>query len=280
MGWCTQAQLVYTNVSIPNPCHHTFMFSCMDTHTNLYMDTLWGFQVWTHNKLYHVWIHQLCMEFSCTDTHTQNCHICRFFMYVHTVWFTCMGFACMDTHTQMLCMDTHTTQAAFPNGPQSGPSGAHLGPNFAQLGPNRGPHGMLLGYIRFIPRFIMYGHTIRFSCIGPLLGLSSMGTHSNLMYGHTHYIYHSHTFLIYGHTTRFIMYGHPIIFSCVHPLLGLSSMDTHTKLMYGHTYYIYHSHTFLMYGHTTRFSMCGHTIRFSSITHYDVYPVWTHTQIS
>ena len=37
------------------------------------------------------------------------------------------------------------TQAAFPNGPQSGPSGAHLGPNFAQLGPNRGPHGMLLG---------------------------------------------------------------------------------------------------------------------------------------
>ena len=38
-----------------------------------------------------------------------------------------------------------TTQAAFPNGPQSGPSGAHLVPNFAQLGPNRGPHGMLLG---------------------------------------------------------------------------------------------------------------------------------------
>ena len=39
-----------------------------------------------------------------------------------------------------------STQAAFPNGPQSGPSGAHLGTNFAQLGPNWGPHGMLLGY--------------------------------------------------------------------------------------------------------------------------------------
>ena len=31
-------------------------------------------------------------------------------------------------------------------------------------------------YIGFITRFIMYDHTIRFSCIDPLLGLSSIDT--------------------------------------------------------------------------------------------------------
>ena len=51
----------------------------------------------------------------------------------------------------------HTTQAAFPNGPQSGPSGAHLGPNFAQLGPNQGPHGMLLGQTTYPDPMVAHG---------------------------------------------------------------------------------------------------------------------------
>ena len=49
------------------------------------------------------------------------------------------------------------SQAAFPNGPQSGPFGAHLGPNFAQLGPNRGPHGMLL--VLFVGKHRVSLHT-------------------------------------------------------------------------------------------------------------------------
>ena len=62
-----------------------------------------------------------------------------------------------------------TTQAAFPNGPQSGPPGAHLGPNFAQPEPNRGPHGMLLGYIEPIDCKIVFSFTNDFDNVCKLL---------------------------------------------------------------------------------------------------------------
>ena len=155
----------------------TIMFPCMDTHTNLMYGHTMGFQVWTHNKLHHVWTHQLCMEFSCMDTHTLSC----------------MGFSCMNTHAQMLCMDTH--------------------------------------FIRFFKRFIMYGHTIRFSCIDPLLGLSSMDTHTQISCLCMDTLLNSWGSHIWTHTQISCMDTHTIYISVTHfshmdTQQGLACMDT------------------------------------------------------
>ena len=183
---------------------------------------------------------------------------------------------------------------------RSRPSQTYQGRMFLNImGPDgRKPKKLvsITGMYGHTTRFIMYGHTIRFSCMHQLLDLSSMDTQSNLMYGHTHYIYHSHTFLMYGHTTRFSMYGHTIRFSCItnydvyrvhtHTRMSCICMDTllnllgshvwtHTQIscMDTHTIYIY-SHTFITYGHTT-FFFHVRTKKCHVWTHNKVYPVWT-----
>ena len=126
-GWCTQAQLMYTNpffavsgmdtnlgahslvlvwtfypsMDIYLVYGHILGFSCMDTHPHLCSHVILSYCVWTHHRIFTYGHTPRFSTYGHTSRFSMYGHTPRFFMYGHHPDFSCMdtppGFPHMDT---------------------------------------------------------------------------------------------------------------------------------------------------------------------------------------